>query len=51
MVIYAPVVIEKKIHKIFLKCFGSLLFFVVIAKIILQQIEESLSGQMEGPVS
>lgn len=41
---------REKIHKIFLKCFGSLLFFVVIAKIILQQIEESFSGQMEGPV-
>lgn len=46
MVIYAPVVIEKKFTKYSL----SLWFFVVIAKIILQQTEESFSGQMEGPV-
>lgn len=42
---YALIVIEKKIHKLFFKCFGSgqsIIFCgIVIAKVILQQREES----------
>lgn len=44
----------EKNHKISLKCFGigqSIIFCsLVITKIILQQREESFSGQIEGPV-
>lgn len=54
MVIYALVVIAKKFTKYPLSVLelGSLLFFrsLVIAKIILQQREESFSGQIERPV-
>lgn len=42
---YALIVMEKKIHKLFLKCFGSgqsiIFCSTVIAKVILQQREES----------
>lgn len=54
MVIYALVAIEKKFTKYPLTVLelDSLLFFcgLVITKIILQQREESFSGQIEGPV-